>query len=173
MLIEWKKKCPPSAIIYLQLYPFFFLETLETANEQKTKKIEKNVYLPNCLLLKSRDGIVSKPSVAENELRFPPLQRLSLLQRFYFSSIYTTIEQNRIQKIIKINEKLEKNGEKCLPSTLTIFFLETLETAIEQKTKKGENVYLLNRLLLKSRDQIAFKSPVARNEQRFPPLQRF
>ena len=72
----------------------------------------KKVYLLNCLLLKSRDGIDSKSFVAENEQRFPPLQRFSLLQRFYFSSIYTTIEQNRIQDIVKINEKLGKNGEK-------------------------------------------------------------
>ena len=90
------------------------------------------------MLLKGRDGIVSKPSVAENELRFPPLQRLSLLQRFYFSSIYTTIEQNMIQKIIKINEKLEKNGEKCLPSTLPIFFWKPLKRQLNRKQKKRE-----------------------------------
>ena len=84
------------------------------------------------MLLKSRDGIVSKLSVAENEQRFPPLQRFSLLQRFYFSSIYTTIEQNRIQDIVKINEKLGKNGEKMPTFDYTpFFFLETLETATE------------------------------------------
>ena len=124
------EKCLPSTI------PFFFLETLETAIEQKTKKGE-NVYLLNCLLLKSRDRIVSKPSVAENEQKFPPLQKFSLLQRFYFLSVQTTIGQNGIQKIIKMNEKLGVNGGKMPTFSYTLFFLETLEMTIEQKTKKG------------------------------------
>ena len=72
------------------------------------------------MLLKSRDGKVSKSSVAENEQRFPPLQRFSL--RFYFSPVYATIEQNRIQEIIKINEKLGKNGEKNAYLRLYPFF---------------------------------------------------
>ena len=111
---------------YLRLYPFF------PGNPRNSKWIEnkkrgKNVYLLNCLLLKSRDGIVSKLSVAENEQRFPPLQRFSLLQRFYFSSIYTTIKQNRIQEIAKINEKLGEKGKKMPTFDYTPFFsLETL-----------------------------------------------
>ena len=134
-----KKKCPPSAIIYLRLYPFFFflLKIQGTAIEQENKKREENVYLLNCLLLKNRDGIVSKPSVAENEKRFPPLQKFSLLQRFYFSSVQTTIGQNRIQKIITMNEKLGENGGKMPTFDYTLFFLQTLEMTIEQKTKKG------------------------------------
>ena len=154
--MEKKKKCPPSAIIYLRLYPFFFLlKTQGTANEQENKKREKNVYLLNCLLLKNRDGIVSKSSVAENEQRFPPLQKFSLLQRFYFSSIQTTIGQNRIQKIIKMNEKLGENGGKMPTFNYTLFFsYKPLKRQLNRKQKKGENVYLMNRLLLKSRGQI-------------------
>ena len=68
------------------------------------------------MLLKSRDGIVSKSSVAENEQRLPPLQR------FYFSSINTTIEQNRIQEIAKINEKIEEKGGKNAYLRLYPFF---------------------------------------------------
>ena len=102
-------------------YTHLPLETLEAANEQKIKNRGKKVYLLNCLLLKSRDGIVSKSSVAENE------QKLLPLQRFYFPSIYTTIEQNRIQEIAKINEKLGGKGEKMPTFDYTPFFsLETL-----------------------------------------------
>ena len=161
----------PSAI---PLFFFFYQKTQGTANEQENKNREKNVYLLNCLLLKNRDGIVSKSSVAENEQRFPPLQKFSLLQRFYFSSIQTTIGQNRIQKIIKMNEKLGENGGKMPTFDYTLFFsYKPLKRQLNRKQKKGENVYLMNRLLLKSRGRIAYKSPVAGNERRFPPLQRF
>ena len=123
----------PSAIPFF----FFLLKIQGTTIEQENKKREENVYLLNCLLLKNRDGIVSKPSVAENEQRFPPLQKFSLLQRFYFSSIQTTIEQNRIQKIITMNEKLGENWGKMPTFDYNLFFLQTLEMTIEQKTKKG------------------------------------
>ena len=66
MLIEWGKKCLPSAIIYLQLYPFF-PENPRNGKWIENKKRGKNVYLLNCLLLKSKDEIVSKSFVAENK----------------------------------------------------------------------------------------------------------
>ena len=127
-----RKKCLPSTI------PIFSWKPQKRQMNRKQKR-GKNVYLLNCLLLKSRVGIVSKSSVAENEQRFPPLQRFSLLQRFYISSIYTTIEQNRIQEIVKKKKKnQEKMGKKCLPSTIPFFPLETLEMAIEQEKKRGK-----------------------------------
>ena len=87
----------------------------------RKQKRGENVYLLNCLLLKSRDRIVSKSSVAKNEQRFPLLQSFSLLQRFYISSVYTTIEQNRIQEIVK-KKKLGENGEKMPTFDNTLFF---------------------------------------------------
>ena len=130
---RWKK-CLPLTI------PIFSWKPQKRQMNRKQKK-GKNVYLLNCLLLKSRDRIISKSSVVENEQRFPLLQRFSLLQRFYISSVYTIIEQNRIQEIVKKKKKRERNqgkmGKKCLPLTIPFFSLETLETAIEQENKKG------------------------------------
>ena len=45
--------------------------------------------------------------------------------------INTTIAQNRIQEIVKINEKLGKKVEKMPSFDYTHFFLETLETTNE------------------------------------------
>lgn len=113
-------------------YTHFPLETLEAANEQKTKNRGKKVYLLNCLLLKSRDGIVSNSSVAENEQRLPPLQR------FYFSSINTTIEQNRIQEIAKINEKLgEKRGKMPTFDYTPFFPRKPYNWQLNRKNQKG------------------------------------
>ena len=100
-----RKKCLPLTV------PIFSWKPQKRQMNRKQKR-GKNVYLLNCLLLKSRDRIVSKSSVAENEQRFPLLQRFSLLRRFYISSIYTTIEQNRIQEIVKKKKKIRRKWGK-------------------------------------------------------------
>ena len=72
-----------TAIIYLRLYPFF------PGNPRNDKWIDnkkrgKNVYLLNCLLLKSRDEIVSKSSVVENEQRFSTVVKVLIVAKVLF-----------------------------------------------------------------------------------------
>ena len=69
---------------------------------------------------------------------FKKIQSKQKSAKLKLNLINTTIEQNKIQEIVKINEKLGKKEEKMPTFDYTHFFLETLETANEQKTKKRE-----------------------------------
>ena len=77
-----------TAIIYLRLYPFF------PGNPRNGKLIDnkkrgKNVYLLNCLLFKSKDEIISKSSVAENEQRFSTVvEVLTVAEVLFFICLY-------------------------------------------------------------------------------------
>ena len=65
------------------------------------------------------------------QLRKKKIQTKQKSAKVKINLINTTIEQNRIQEIIKINEKLGKKEEKMPTFDYTHFSLETLEMANE------------------------------------------
>ena len=78
------------------------------------------------------------------------------MQRFYFSSVYTTIEQNRIQEIIKINEKLGKIGEKnAYTRTRSYISGEYTNNKFEQINFQNQSI---NAMKMKMRVEVSHRS---------------